>query len=265
MPDYASRQYDIESRFNQDIKEAQFLVKVFSQKKYRDEFVRGDIAFGSADYFRNLKEKDQRADSREGVEFTPKAQFIIELPNSQLVSFIGENIEETLPGDGSYSLFCASRLDKNNLKRSETGKLQFCKNFVEKAMGFGEFGVIFTHAELFNNIKPVIENDPRFCNASLRHIIYRDRNASVLDDELERYRTPDYPYPFFEKDLDYKYENEFRICAVPTEGSNLYNSGTLDRIFIKIKPFELFNCFQTSGMMDLDIEKILKDMSGKLS
>jgi hypothetical protein len=241
-----------------------FLVKVFSQEKYRDDFLDGKFYMNPISFFKNYEEKtvNNIGDKNEAVRAWLQ-------PHELSITFKPPGMEEfTIPGKDiaapivirsnvhdNYNVLCLTLLHSHGIDISEgvtDEEIELLKGYFhlpEEAMCLGGYAV-------------VIPNFPRFIErirSAAQALISSEKASSFLADKVKYYDKSktlsllnDHE-PVFHKQSDYEHQSEFRLCL--DRGVSEPTPYTFDVGDIR----DLANPCLTSevnSMFSLDIKKI---------
>lgn len=167
------------------------LIKFCENKNHAQSIADGRIYMKASGYFRELRDS-YRGDENEG-----KAPLDLAPDNKPQFGF---------KGDDKLPLFCATLLDAHIMKKNGTGNYQISPEFMEKVRNFGKCAVWFEAEEL-------IEKSSQFAEKNglewyYGEVFYTDIFKEYTLENIDEVACFE---PFFKKDNQYKWQNEWRI------------------------------------------------------
>ncbi len=184
--------------FNYDL--PVFVIKVFSKKEYRDDFIKGHMYINDASYFNKLEDKF-RGDKFDStiVEYAP----ILYINNQK---FEPTYFTQGFIGDDKVPILCMTILNENALVRASNGGLELKQELVDELAQFGEYALFFYYGELKTNLDKAIKEKQWQIDQSVVEYVDMKKNKEYL-----KLYAGDIFKKYFVKDISYKEQNELRL------------------------------------------------------
>ncbi|MFB4412719.1 hypothetical protein [Pantoea sp. ANP04] len=200
-----------------------FFVKVFSQDKYREDFLNGDLYMNTIKYFRDYEEAQSGniGDKNEGVsawlvpeglqiKFNPPGMEPFTITSKDLAApvVIKRNAHENI------NVLCLTYLHSHGISlddrisEDDFNKLQRYFTLPEEAKNIGEFAVIIPSVpEFISRVRKAA--DKLISSGAVRGLIakevtYYDKEKSL---SLENFDDA-----VFHKQSEYSHQSEYRVC-----------------------------------------------------
>lgn len=128
------------------------MVKVFSEKKYRDDFIKGHIYLNEAGYFNKL-EDNYRGDKYDSQIMERNATIYLNgkkfHPDVMIQGFVG---------DDKIPILSMTILNENALTKVSDNNFKIKQNIIDELSKFGEHALVFCYGELRTNLNDYVEN-----------------------------------------------------------------------------------------------------------
>lgn len=193
------------------------LIKVSSKKEYLKDICEGKIYMNESGYFRKL-EDNYRGDIFDGkcpinlsktktdslTIFNPqKPEERVEIPADAI-----KNFTLGFSNDDKIALFCCTQFDENILSKKTDTQWCFKEEFVSEMEQFGEYYLLFYKVEFLLGMDKHAHDIGAKCVAD--KVSYQNI-FDAYDINLMDTPNRNYLIPFFKKDINYKWQNEYRI------------------------------------------------------
>lgn len=196
------------------------LIKVFEEEEYAKSLMAGILYMKECDYFRKIEE-DHRGDYWDSRIHARLENNLVRRNN---IDGTIERFSDIFPGmiaygingiegDNKFPIFCSTLFNENiiskNVHINGTSKtFKFKNSYINESRELGKYAVVFSASELLSKIKAKVDAKE-----------YKEVIGDVVNywDIHTLYKFHDiYPYVrnyryFFNKDLKYKNQNEYRI------------------------------------------------------
>ena len=199
---------------------ADLLIKVSSKEEYLKDICEGKVYMNESGYFRKLEDnyRGDRFDGKCPVDlsktktdmltfFEPQnPENRVEIPAEVITNFtIG------FSGDDKIPLFCCTQVDEHILNKKTDTEWSFKEEFVSEMEQFGEYYLLFYKVELLMGLdKHAHEIGAKLVAGK---VSYQDI-LDVYDINLMNTPNRNYLSPFFKKDINYQWQNEWRIVML---------------------------------------------------
>lgn len=198
-----------------------FLIKFFEQEQWAKDFVNGNLYINQAGNF-ITEANNFRGDDSEGHQVTS-------FTNPILIQFTniatGEHIKFPLPprtpikqnfvGANKVPIFCASKLDRNNLRKIDSNKFQLNSDYIAHMKQFGEYAVIFSRKEFLARVSLSLkEQDIYYIFGDVAYKEY-DTEFKHFESNIEQYKQ--FLCKYISKEREYNRQNEWRLVLCNNE------------------------------------------------
>ena len=178
-----------------------YLIKVFSQESYREDFINGKLFLNEAGYFNKL-DNTYRGDKFDSKIIEKNATIYINRDK-----FYPSLITYGFVGDDKVPILCCTILNEKSLFVKDFKTLKLRKEVIDELSKFGKYGLIFYYGEIKNNIDKVCKEKNILVDQDVvKYVDFEDPNKEYLKiymgDPYKRY---------FVKNISYKYQNELRF------------------------------------------------------
>ena len=177
-----------------------FLIKVFSQESYREDFINGKLYLKEAGYFNKLE------DSFRGDKYDSK------IVQNKPIIYIGNHIFrpdimiQGFVGDDKVPILCTTILNEQSLDLESEDTLSIKNEVITELSQFGRYGLLFYYGELKENIDKACLTKNIYADQDI--VKYVDFNNE--NEHLNIYKGDPYK-KYFVKDISYKNQNELRF------------------------------------------------------
>mgnify|MGYP001012654701 CR=1 FL=1 len=213
------------------------LIKIFSKKEYRDDFIKGNIFMNLSGYFNKIENNTYRGDKLDG-------KIICYNQTVQINDFkFKTDYVQGFVGDDKVPIFCTTLLSDKILEK-RNNKYYFKECVKNNLINFGDFAVIFLYKELEDNLLEYAQsmNIP-FASHLIRYTNLNNKNNAHFD----LYRKKDPFTKFFIKDNFYKSQNEVRFLFPIIMAQE-------KPVVAKIRPLNFHKEFDTNELFNSSIE-----------
>lgn len=177
-----------------------YMIRVFSKKEYRDDFIRGHMYLNESGYFNKLE------DSFRGDKYDSK---IVEYNATIFINgheFHPDIMTQGFVGDGKVPILCMTILNEEALVRTHNNKFKLKQSVVDELSQFGEYGLLFYYGELRENLEKYAKAHDWFIDQDVVTYVDAKKNKEYLNlyfhDRFKKY---------FVKDITYINQNETRL------------------------------------------------------
>lgn len=181
-----------------------YFIKFLSEEEYADDFINGNLRFGTLGSFKGGDPKDGRGDRGEGLIFLLQSNDIksVSIGRDTINADYINNIEihsQQLDDVNLLSLF--SVIEKNgNIRKIDS-----------RCRKFGQWAVLL-------NPNQFIERLTEVCRTKSKNLLHQLMHYS---DDATRSRQTDLISSLFVKDKSYSYQNEYRFALThPTDSED---------------------------------------------
>lgn len=178
-----------------------YIIKVFSQESYMEDFISGKLFLNEAGYFNKLDDSyrgdkyDSKIVEKDAIIYINREKFN---PSLMTQGFVG---------DDKVPILCCTILNENALFIQDTKTLKLKKEVAKELSKFGEYGLLFYYGELKSNIDNVCKEKNILVDQDVvEYMDFNDPNKNYL----KIYKGDMYK-KYFVKDISYKYQNELRF------------------------------------------------------
>ncbi|MFT9359638.1 hypothetical protein [Acetobacter okinawensis] len=200
----------------------EYFIRFFSEEKYADDFVKGNLYLNTLGYFKGIEQADGRGDPYEGVShwIQPKdiGLFKLEASNGMNIEMSGSNFSAPLMIQPSYldkaNIFCLyaygsyllPKIDKRTAVWSEYEAMTHeLFKISEKCRDFGDWAVVIQPRKFMEKIY----SNLKFSNREAKFGLVQYYEDSMFSGEFPIIESP------FKKQKRFEYQREFRICVYP--------------------------------------------------
>lgn len=195
-------------------------IKFFSESKYRDDFINGNIYSNTFDYMVQCEKEEGkgRGDAYEGVNVISNAQIQFHPQNSDKVLFevsVGENgLTSKINDSEKMHMFCTTGVFADGFEITEQSDKQIkCKLSIPKELetqmkeSFGQYVVLYDALEFINQLNTFgKENDLHISHGKVTYLDYSVNPSERMQSYTEG--TPDF---YFQKDIFFASQEEYRF------------------------------------------------------
>ena len=195
-------------------------IKFFSETKYRDEFIKGNIYSNTFDYMVQCEKEEGkgRGDAYEGISVLSNVHLKFHPQNSDKVLFeasVGKDgLTSKINGSEKMHMFCTTGVSANWFEITEKSDKQIkCKLSIptefeaQMKESFGQYVVVYPAADFINQLEKVVKEN----NLYVTHDKVKYLDYSVNPSErIQSFRSgnPDF---YFQKDIYFAPQEEYRF------------------------------------------------------
>lgn len=222
------------------------MIKVFSKKEYRDDFINGHMYLNEAGYFNKL-EDNYRGDKYDSQIVERNATIFI-----NNIEFHPDIMTQGFVGDDKVPILCMTILNEEALQQMDNNKIKLKQNIVDELSKFGEFGLLFYYGELKTHLDTFVSDKGWTMDQDI--VTYVETKKSK--DYLKLY----YHDPFkkyFVKDISYKNQNEARVIFL-SKNKNKFEpliANISNHIEFDIEPLQTYYEFNIKQNIEFEIKK----------
>lgn len=221
-----------------------YMIKVFSQKKYRDDFIKGHMYLNESGYFNKL-EDNYRGDKYDSQAVEFNATIYI-----NGIEFHPDSLSTGFVGDDKIPILCMTRICEESIEKVEGNKFKLKESVIKELSQFGECALLFMYGELHNNLQEfAIKNEWRLDQDVVKYVdMQKDKEYLSLykGDRFNKY---------FIKNISYKEQNEARIILLSKDKYTPIISKDSHHIEFDITPLKCFYEFNISENIEFEIKK----------
>lgn len=216
-----------------------WILKFAEEKQYLESLLEGNIYFKESGYFRKLEDnyRGDRNDGKVPLEIQPDMEFYLESEDGERLDFTGMVPEIRLgyEGDDKVPLFCASIVDERIIEWTGKKSFHFKKEFADELSQFGKYVAIIPIGEMYEKLKIYQKKHEKitFVQGEVKYVdikkVYDDSVLDKWENAAEYYKV------FFNKDLRYQWQNEWRVIMHSPE---MLISDKEDSVTIDVGKFE---------------------------
>lgn len=234
-----------------------FLVKVFSEEKYADNFIKGSIFFNTLGYFKKIEINDGRGDPNEGISHwiqpSDIKSFNIEIPNKGKISLGKEDFSGPIvigyDWVNKVNIFCmyavgffnlASDNEDFLLSEDDIKSLQKKLYIDPRCRDFGDWAVVVPAKKFIGRMNKVLsENELSWHSGLVDYYDEKTFSGNLSMNDI-----------LFKKHKLYEYQKEFRYCIIPKDIENhqekpiLLEIGDISSFAMKTPIDNIMNSFQ---------------------
>lgn len=218
-----------------------YLIKVAEKKEYIDDLLAGNIYMKESGYFRKLEDcyRGDCYDGRRPIDIGDEIAYLENPETGERLYLNGvpgvqmTNFNVGFEGDDKIPIFCAFMMDADVIEI--TGEDSFCikPSYLQELAQFGQYVAFIPLGEMMMKLDEYGKQhrDIAFFTGKVAYMdIMKEYSADQDDDdELGKYRA------FFNKDMKYAKQNEWRIVALGRE--KLINE-TMDHWKVNVGAFQ---------------------------
>ncbi|MBB5374534.1 hypothetical protein [Acidocella aromatica] len=231
-----------------------YLIKFFTEERYADQFMAGELYLNTLDYFRQVEsaDSDGRADLTEGIAMWWQPHDLVMKINFPGMGEV-EITKNDLAGPVSMSfhhhnnlhLFCVYAIHTTgfevidgqlSLSPEQVDELQAQLQIDERCMQFGKFAVITPAVPFLAQLKTALAGEHHRAQAKLVEYY----NEETFHGEIPLKEIP------FRKQKRFSYQKEFRLCVFPRTSEEADNAspitiniGDISHICAKVESSQL--------------------------
>ncbi|ABR91882.1 Hypothetical protein mma_2532 [Janthinobacterium sp. Marseille] len=225
-------------------------IKFFSEEKFADDFMKGEIYFNRLSYFKNLENENDRGDKQEGLwaVWQPEGMTVeITINNKVLkINELAGPITIAYDKHKHFHIFCmyAAYLSEKTMTLVTEDKEQFLQDIArdlaidDRIKEFGPYAVVIDKDKFLGRLSKKFEKSEFGIRGRL--VDYYDDvfNGHFSDDEI-----------IFKKQKKFSYMNEYRLAFNSnTQGHDpqIISVGDLSGIAMKWKTSEIHEAIKIS-------------------
>ena len=185
-----------------------FFVKIFDDKKYATDFIKGNLFSNRLSFFRNLEESQDanRGDKNEGVVglFQPE-QVNLEI-NGRILNDLAGPISIKMNWHDNLNIFCIYAAHSGNFQSLSTENFDEFKKQLEipeECLNLGKYAVVVTNVSQFiERVQLAVEKN----NYGLRADLVEYYNPETFNGSFNEHEA------IFKKRDEYKHQKEYRFA-----------------------------------------------------
>ena len=222
------------------------MIKVFSKKEYRNDFINGHMYLNESGYFNKLDD-NYRGDKYDSQIIEKDATIFvngIELhPDIMTQGFVGD---EKIP------ILCMTILNETALTKTADNKFKIKQCIIDELSKFGEYALLFYYGELSTNLNNFVKEKGWAIDQDVVTYVDMSQNKDYLKlyyhDRFNKY---------FVKDISYKNQNEARIILASKSKKKFEPliSNTEHHIEFDIVPLQTYFEFDIRKNIEFEIRK----------
>ncbi|MFA6860135.1 MAG: hypothetical protein WCR30_01950 [Clostridia bacterium] len=218
------------------------LIKIFAEKNYRDDFIKGKMYLKECGYFSKL-EDTYRGDKLDSKLKIYNAKVIIEGEK-----FIFPEMEQGFVGDEKVPILCTTILNEIILEDIGNCEYKIKKEYKDELKKFGDYALIFYYKDLKDNLDLYAEQNNLAIDQGI--VDYTDINPNQKE-YLNLYRG-NYLNKYFIKNITYKYQNECRFILLKNNKIKFIPlvEKDLGCYIFKMNPLKFYKKYQTNELLD---------------
>lgn len=200
-----------------------FLIKIFSQEKYRDDFLNGKLYMNPIKFFKDFEEESTNniGDKNEAITAwlqPEEINIIFRPPGMDPITIKGQDIAAPIAiranAHDNYNVLCLTLLHSHGIDISEPvtdDEVELLKNYFklpDEAVNLGKFAVVIPHLPKF------IER----VETAAQKLIGSNEATSFRADKVKYYdkgqtlSLKNGEEAVFHKQSEYEHQSEFRLC-----------------------------------------------------
>ena len=237
-------------------------IKFFSEQKYRDDFIKGNIYSNTFDYMVQCEKEEGkgRGDIYEGISVLSNVHLKFHPQNSDEVLFelsVGKDgLTSKINDSEKMHMFCTTGVSTNWFEITDQTdyqikcKLSIPKEFETQMKGsFGQYVVVYPAADFINQIdKFVKENDLHVNHGEVKYLDYSVNPSERI--QSFRDGTPDF---YFQKDIYFAGQEEYRFVfpTLVSEKAEVIKLGTNINYFKDIQTIDDLIKFESGLIIEM--------------
>lgn len=222
------------------------MIKVFSKKEYRDDFISGHMYLNESGYFNKLDD-NYRGDKYDSQIMERNATIFI-----NGIEFHPDVMTQGFVGDDKIPILCMTILNENALIKTDDNKFKIKQCIIDELSKFGEYALLFYYGELSTNLNNFAKDKGWAVDQDVVTYVDMAQNKDYLNlyyhDKFKKY---------FVKDISYKNQNEARIILA-SKSKNKFEpliSNKEHHIEFNIAPLHTYIEFKINQNIEFEIKK----------
>ena len=237
-------------------------IKFFSESKYRDEFIKGNIYSNTFDYMVQCEKEEGkgRGDAYEGVSVLSNVHLKFHPQNSDKVLFeasVGKDgLKSKISDSEKMHMFCTTGVSANWFEITEKSdkqikcKLSIPKEFEAQMKGsFGQYVVLYSASDFINKLDEFgKEKGLHISHGKVKYLDYSVNPSERIQSFIKG--TPDF---YFQKDIYFAGQEEYRFVfpTLMSEKAEVIKLGTNINYFKDIQTIDDLIKFESGLIIEM--------------